>query len=270
MHHHLHSLRRLLCHWSYYYQLIFYQERVHQMEVHYNPKRFKSFDRNDPRFRVQKPPAIKLLTAIYLLFGLRSLIIVTVRPATATRFRRVLIGAEHWARAGNETSASASASASGNATTSARIILETTFLFWCTICVLFLTVTLSSCLLDYKWMALFTMRSEKELKGGGGGGGNNKGGGGFLTPKDVGLTQAEYQRFSRFRSALVAYFGYIMATVAPAGWVAIVALHYPLYRSDPCWAVLSSSVIIYWMYICTSSKLTVYWNILYIRIKILI
>lgn len=78
----------------------------------------------------------------------------------------------------------------------------------------------------------------------------------LLHPRQVGLEQAEYLAFNRFRKFVKFFYHSIMGTICPIGMIAMTALYIKngIYESNPFWASLGNIMISLWICLETGSN----------------
>lgn len=208
------SLRFSIVHYVYQqlFTLQYFSECIEQHQIYHDGRVFGRIHENLQRyclFQYRKlypegpiPPTyplhitkrtvhIQFLIYLFWLLLVRSFVIVFVRPCVDTRAKRILLGAEMWA--------------------DARIYVETTFLLWNIILYCFVKFTLTTCTLDYKFLAIFRMCHQPTH---------------YLHYSSFGLGPLEYRWFSRFRTLCLLGYYSIMCTIpvlAPFVWVILFA-----------------------------------------------
>ncbi len=247
---------------SFYLPLLYFQEQVNYYHVHYNVELFGKIPRylsryqllqyrkihpaevyrrevpfvlnfSQNRFRVAKCPAhIRLVKYFFVAYLVRSAAALVVRfkggEKEGNRELRIWLGHEVMGADG--------------------LYIETTFLMWGVISLLFVCFTLSDCLLDYKFLALNSMTT--------------KPGSPFHPQREFGLSERAYFRFARFRRGAFCYFHLISGSLTPMGCLCVVFLHVysGLYWSHPVASVLYTAVHCYYIYLLVSGKLLVFRN----------
>lgn len=132
--------------------------------------------------------------------------------------------------------------------------LETTFLLWGIVCVLFLHFTLSSDLLDYKFMALYSMTETSKSRS------TLKTSGSPIHFSSFGLSSTSFQKFRLFRAGAFAYFHLIHCTLTPTSFSCVITLTWiaDLYTTHPFPSYLFTAFHLYYMYLIIASKLLIF------------
>ncbi len=238
---------------SFYLPLLYFQELVDYHRVHYNvelfgkiPQYLERFQLHHYRkvhisevhktvavinsirlncFKVSKCPAhIRIVKYFFTLYLARSVAALVIRlKGLASRQVMIWLGHEVMGADG--------------------LYIETTFLMWGVVSFLFITLTLTDNLLDYKFLALNSMTSENCGRP-------------FHPVRDFCLTERAYWKFARFRRGALAYFYLISGSVTPMGFLCVFFLHFRsgLYESHLAASVLYTVVHCYYIYILVSGK----------------
>lgn len=250
------SLRHRLFLYSLYLPLQHFQDEVDRTGVHFNRQKFGKLQRYTlqyqlpcyralhkkessseaqqtnsitPSFTVQHYPAhLKWAQLFLLLYSLRCALALVGQRLHASREVKIWLGDELTGTDGFE--------------------LETTFLLWGVVCVLFLHFTLTSNLLDYQFMALFSMTGDSKSSPS-----NRK-----LHYSAFNLTESSFRQFRLFRTASFAYFHLIHCSLTPTSYAAVITLTWlaGLYGSHPFPSFLFTAFHLYYMYLIIASKRT--------------
>lgn len=224
-----------------YASLYAFSEIIDKYRIYYDRNNFRRLQENLPKYRLTqyrllygdsyqnlRPPDYPVSVAeikngkhlryvkYFLLFYLlRCLAICFLKPATSTRTRRIYLGTEMFK--------------------ADSFYLETSFLIWSTISVLYLQFTLSNSVLDYKFLALFRM-SATNLQ--------------YLPPKAFGLSLEQFRKFKIVRSLALFYYNWgIMAVFPIFGPVCCSFLYIQanLYVTNPIPAIIWTLILDVWV-----------------------
>lgn len=176
---------------SMYYPLCYFQLLVDQSGLYYNrwifPKILKPYRINC------SPPHIRFTKYFCLFYIIRCSFIVFSPLARNSLQTRILLGAEI---AGADSP-----------------YIEMTFLVWAIIGYLFLHCTLSSNLLDYKFLALLRITT------------NSCRNGEFVHPVMLDLKETSYRKFKLFRTGAFIYYNIVIWSIVPFSILTIIWLN---------------------------------------------
>lgn len=235
---------------SFYIPLFYFQERVNFYKLYYNVKKFGKTLRYFQKYQllqyrkihhseiIQKekhsqnflqtyldipkiPTHIQVVKYFFAAYAVRSIASLVARFKGGSRELKIWLGHEMMGPDG--------------------AYIETTFLMWGIVSLLFTTFTISDCLLDYKFLALNSMSAD----------------GRFFHPKrDFGLSARSFDRFKRFRRGAFGYFSLISSTLTPFAFACVVFLHVQsgLYWSHVGASVLYTGAHCYYIFLAISSN----------------